>query len=72
MFDTGFTRRDAIRAAVGLPAVALPVLPIPAVQASSRATRARSCIVIYLWGGIAHQESWDPKPEAASELRGEF
>ena len=34
--------------------------------------RAKSCIIIYLWGGIAHQESWDPKPDAKSELRGEF
>ena len=34
--------------------------------------RAKSCIVVYLWGGIAHQESWDPKPDASLELRGEF
>ena len=35
-------------------------------------SRARSCIIIYLWGGIAHQESWDPKPNAKVDLRGEF
>ena len=34
--------------------------------------RAKSCILIYLWGGIAHQESWDPKPDAKSDYRGEF
>jgi hypothetical protein len=28
--------------------------------------------MIFLWGGIGHQESWDPKPDALSDLRGEF
>jgi hypothetical protein len=32
--------------------------------------RARSVIQIVLPGGIAHQESWDPKPEAPIEYRG--
>ena len=32
--------------------------------------RAKSVIQIYLPGGIAHQESWDPKPEAPIEYRG--
>lgn len=41
-------------------------------QPAAPPQRAKSCIVIYLWGGIAHQESWDPKPDAKSELRGEF
>ena len=36
------------------------------------APRAKSCIVIYLWGGLSHFESWDPKPSAPAELRGEF
>lgn len=41
-------------------------------MASTGPGRARSCIIVYLWGGIAHQESWDPKPDAKTELRGEF
>jgi hypothetical protein len=32
--------------------------------------RARSVIQIILPGGLAHQESWDPKPEAPIEFRG--
>jgi hypothetical protein len=32
--------------------------------------RARSVIQIILPGGIAHQESWDPKPESPIEYRG--
>ena len=31
---------------------------------------AKSVIQIYLPGGLAHQESWDPKPEAPIEYRG--
>jgi len=31
---------------------------------------AKSCIHIYLPGGMAHQESWDPKPLAPVEYRG--
>ena len=33
---------------------------------------ARSIIQIFLPGGMAHQESWDPKPYAPSEYRGPF
>src|SRR5262249_52357412 len=32
--------------------------------------RAKSVIQIILPGGLAHQESWDPKPEAPLEYRG--
>jgi hypothetical protein len=32
--------------------------------------RAKSVIQIILPGGVAHQESWDPKPEAPIEYRG--
>lgn len=33
---------------------------------------AKSVIQIFLPGGMAHQESWDPKPFAPSEYRGPF
>ncbi|MBL6921392.1 MAG: DUF1501 domain-containing protein [Akkermansiaceae bacterium] len=33
---------------------------------------AKSVIQIFLPGGMAHQESWDPKPYAPSEYRGPF
>jgi Protein of unknown function (DUF1501) len=36
------------------------------------AGRAKSCIVLYCWGGMSHHESWDLKPDAPSEVRGEF
>ncbi len=34
--------------------------------------KAQACIHIYLPGGIAHQESFDPKPYAPVEYRGEM
>jgi hypothetical protein len=34
--------------------------------------RARSVIMIYLHGGPAQQETWDPKPFGPSPARGEF
>jgi hypothetical protein len=34
--------------------------------------RAKSLIVLYLHGGHAQQETWDPKPDGPSPARGEF
>ncbi|MBM4070494.1 MAG: DUF1501 domain-containing protein [Planctomycetes bacterium] len=34
--------------------------------------RARSCIVLFSWGGMSHLETWDLKPDAPAEFRGEF
>ncbi len=34
--------------------------------------RAKSCILLFMWGGPAHQDTWDLKPEAPVEIRGEF
>ena len=34
--------------------------------------RARSCVVIFLWGGPGQQDLWDMKPDAPAEARGEF
>lgn len=34
--------------------------------------RAKSCIFIFLSGGLAQHESFDPKPDAPADVRGEF
>ena len=34
--------------------------------------RARSCILIWLSGGPSHIDTFDPKPDAAVDVRGEF
>ncbi len=34
--------------------------------------RAKACILLFMWGGPAHQDTWDLKPDAPAEVRGEF
>lgn len=34
--------------------------------------KAKSCIIVYCWGGMSHHETWDPKPDAPADIRGEF
>jgi hypothetical protein len=34
--------------------------------------RAKACILLFMWGGPAHQDTWDMKPDAPPEVRGEF
>ncbi|MGL6094638.1 MAG: DUF1501 domain-containing protein, partial [Fimbriiglobus sp.] len=51
---------------------AAPTAPIPTAPAAGKGPRAESCIHIFLPGGMAHQESFDPKPFAPVEYRGEM
>src|SRR5262249_27749407 len=34
--------------------------------------RIRSCILVVYYGGPSHLDTWDMKPEAPAEVRGEF
>lgn len=34
--------------------------------------RAKNCILLFLTGGPPQHDTWDPKPDAPSEVRGEF
>jgi uncharacterized protein (DUF1501 family) len=34
--------------------------------------QAKRCILLYCWGGMSHLETWDPKPDAPRDIRGEF
>ena len=70
----GVTRRDVLRvgslAALGL---SLPrFLELQARASAARPDREVSCILVWLQGGISHIDSFDPKPEAPEEIRGEF
>lgn len=62
-----FLRQSGI--AVG--AFALPGLMAARSQAATAAP-AKQVIVIFLQGGQSHLDSWDLKPEAPAEFRGEF
>lgn len=81
MFSLHYSRREVLQSTLGLAGLTIPTfLRARLQQSAERAAEsrtsvvrpARSCIIIYLWGGIAHQESWDPKPTAISNQRGEF
>jgi len=73
----GVSRRDVLRvgslAALGL---GLPGLLRAEASAKSADKAARSgdvsCILVWLQGGISHIDSFDPKPEAPAEIRGDF
>jgi len=34
--------------------------------------KAKSVIQIFLWGGMSHNDTWDPKPDSGREYTGEF
>ena len=34
--------------------------------------KAKRCIVLFMLGGPPQHETWDPKPNAPSEIRGDF
>jgi hypothetical protein len=34
--------------------------------------KAKACILLFMWGGPAQQDTWDMKPQAPAEFRGEF
>lgn len=48
------------------------LLPGPAPGTGARDPRARAAIILFLQGGLSHFESFDPKPDAPAEVRGEF
>src|SRR5262249_52912475 len=39
---------------------------------AQRAGRARSILLVWLWGGPSHLDLFDPKPRAPAEYRGPF
>jgi hypothetical protein len=77
---TQISRREALRrglygaAALSLVghrgSAAVATAPPPAIAAGK--VKAKSVIQIFLWGGMSHNDTWDPKPESGSEYMGEF
>ena len=66
-------RREFLRAgALSLFGLGLPHLLAGRAQAGAPPRRARACIVLFMWGGPAQQDTWDMKPDAPAEYRGEF
>jgi len=72
----GTTRRDCLKlgltSALGAGFADLLRLRGNAADGTAKQPVARSCILIWLDGGPTHYETFDPKPLAPSEIRGEF
>ena len=71
----GWTRRELLQAG-GLTALGLTLPEVlgtaVAAPAGSDFGRAKSCLVIFLFGGPSQIDMWDMKPEAPDTFRGEF
>ncbi|MCA9045803.1 MAG: DUF1501 domain-containing protein, partial [Planctomycetaceae bacterium] len=65
-----FQRRHLLR----LGAASIPALcgTSSLLAESHHGARADHCIVLFLNGGPSHLDMWDMKPEAPTEIRGEF
>lgn len=72
------SRRDIVRAgSIGLFGMSLPRLLEARAQAReagavAQPAKAKACILLFMWGGPGHQDTWDLKPGAPAEVRGEF
>jgi hypothetical protein len=67
------TRRDCLQLGLGaLTGAGLADLLRFSAHAEGTKSRRGSCILIWLDGGPSHFETFDPKPEAPVEIRGEF
>ena len=72
MLSLEHTRRNFLKSSTGLTGLTVPSLLSLISKAGTQAPKAKSCIVLYTWGGMSHYESFDPKPDAPSDIRGEF
>ena len=71
----GFSRRDCLKLGLGtiLGGGLVSALRLQAQAAADGGRKpAESCILIWMDGGPTHFETFDPKPEAPAEIRGEF
>ncbi len=73
----GVSRRDTLQ--LGLGALlggglltALRARGLAAEAVNKPAAKAKSCILVWMDGGPTHFETFDPKPDAPEEYRGEF
>jgi hypothetical protein len=62
----GVSRRALLQAGAALPLLAGSVF------GDQAAPKAKRILLLYLYGAAAQHETWDPKPDAPAEIRGDF
>lgn len=75
----GFSRRDCLQLGLGgllggglVGALQATALASGAHETKPQRRQADACILIWMDGGPSHYETFDPKPDAPAEIRGEF
>src|SRR5207244_139812 len=72
-FNPTIPRREVLRAgALSLFGLGLPNLLRARAATPPPRRHAKACIVLFMWGGPAQQDTWDLKPDAPDVYRGEF
>ena len=81
-FCDGLSRREALQiGSLGTTGLGLPTLLRSRAEANSLPNdnsvatsfgKAKRVILLFMWGGPAHQDTWDLKPDGPVETRGEF
>ncbi len=70
------SRRDLLRiggaGALGLGSLPAASLGTSPSSSKKQAGHAKACILVFVWGGPSQLETWDLKPDAPAEIRGEF
>ena len=67
------SRRDCLRmAGLGLPFSLLSNLLARQVIAAPRSARIKSCLVLFQAGGVSQTDTFDMRPHASEDIRGEF
>ena len=67
----GLNRRSFLKLSTGLP-LAFSATGIPRLAQAADERKAKSVILVWLWGAPSHLDLVDPKPHAPQEYRGPF
>jgi uncharacterized protein (DUF1501 family) len=54
------------------PSAAAPATAAQGAEKVAAKAKAKSVIQVFLWGGMSHNDTWDPKPDAGYEYMGDF
>src|SRR6516164_3095646 len=73
LVNAAVNRREFLRVGgLSLFGLGLPQMLQAQSASVARSPRAKACILLFMWGGPAQQDTWDMKPLAPVEFRGEF